>query len=1087
MTDWPGLRETDGASGFSKGIAQMSSGHKRRWGRLALVAVVVGGSAAAVTTVRPQWIEQGLSVAGFDGCPPGYERVDPVAVSAQMNPGFARTQQAEIRRQFGDSVCAWRKLPESFAEKIPEQQALLGMRGGLSPQVMRKAVEQKAALKAVQAKVANATGEWEEYGVGPQVSDPEYPDGANDGIPEVAGRADNFAYDPEAKRLFVAIANGGIWMSQATGGDVATLGDHWTPIGDNLPTLVNSAVAWTPAGGGRVLALTGEHVQGGNTYVGLGAYWSDDLGQTWHHASGVPDGTNASRLAVDPSNPNIVYAATGMGLFRSDDAGSSFVNVALPVSEDCAGVVGLGKCQLASFVTDVVVKHPGGATAVECAADGCPVLAAVGFRGGNFPYADGTPQSPGNGLYRSDTGKPGTFARVGLQTGEIQDVSGGLLPVGFAPQPRIGRIELGHAIGDEQDHNYVYAIVQDAVLLNGGVPLLDLPIGDSVPQLPLDCEVLPEGDPQFVCELLTGGFSPTTINGVYVSPDFGETWIRMADDVELTYAGLPSGSSLAPVVALGIGPGVQAWYDLWIKPDPTTHIGGIPSRVLFGMEEVWKNRLNVPMTGLEQTPLDFKVIGTYFAGNTCLFLIGNVDLAGLVGLPLPNTVPVCPFRDGLVTNITTTHPDQHDAIYIPDDNGGVWLFAGNDGGVFKQYSADPLTDDFDNTKWGDGANQGFYTLFNYGISVAKDGTVYYGLQDNASGKIEPDTRRQLRTYVGDGMWTAVDPDNSDIAYYQTPGLALVRTSDGGKSTEYVDAFDVGAAHFLSPFRMDPRNADHLVAAGTKVAETLDASGEATWTTVFDLGTDETTGTAFQSRGALEVEGSAVYVGACGPCNITAGGGQFQNRLATNVGGAAAPQSGTADGWHVATAQGLPNRYIYDIEIDPQDPETVYVVLGGYSTARWLPDGQYLDTNANVGSGFVFKSTDAGETFTDISGNLPEVITTAIVQRGNQLIVGTDIGVFISSDLSGSQWAPLGDLPSVPVNDLVLKPGDDRQLFAGTFGRGVQLYNFAKASDGGGGSGGTEDAGRFGGALPAGSLVLLLSALLLRRVRMRPRR
>lgn len=124
---------------------------------------------------------------------------------------------------------------------------------------------------------------------------------------------------------------------------------------------------------------------------------------------------------------------------------------------------------------------------------------------------------------------------------------------------------------------------------------------------------------------------------------------------------------------------------------------------------------------------------------------------------------------------------------------------------------------------------------------------------------------------------------------------------------------------------------------------------------------------------------------------------------------------------------------------------MYVVLGGYSTARWLPNGQYLDKNPRIGDGHVFKSTDGGETFTDISGNLPDVVTTAVALRGTQLIVGTDIGVFISNDLEGHHWAPLGDLPNVPVNQLVLKPGDPSKLFAGTFGRGVQLYDFAKVT------------------------------------------
>jgi hypothetical protein len=1004
-------------------------------------------------------------------CPPGYRMRDPADVTRRFHEDVPEAIVAKIHAAFGERICVRRKLPESFTEIEEAQDANVG-RAGAPPGTLRKALAQKQAMEPLKAKVANAAAHWEPYGTGPQVSDPAYPEGANDGIPEVAGRADNFAYDPAAKRLFVAIGTGGIWVSEAIDGDVGTLGDQWRPISGGLPTQIASAVAWTTAEGGRILVLTGEHVQGGNTYVGLGAFWSDDLGQSWHQATGAPDATNAARLAVDASNPSIVYAATGRGLFRSEDAGESYVNVGLPVSADCAGVVAeTGPCQLANVVTDVVVKAPDGTPAIACGADGCPVLAAVGYRSGALPYADGKPQSPGNGLYRSDTGKPGTFARVGTAVGEIQDVTGGLLPIGFAPQPRIGRVELGNAIGPAQNHNYVYAIVQDAVLLNGGLPILDLPTDAAAPDLSALCSLTEPIDPTVaeLCALVVGGvLSPTSFNGIYVSPDFGDTWIRLADDIEITYAGIVTGSSLAAAVALGVGPGVQAWYNTWIKPDPTTSIGGIPTRLLFGLEEIWKNRLNIPVTGLEQTPSDFKVIGTYFAGNTCLFLLGNAGLPGL---------PVCPFRDGLLTNITTTHPDQHDGIFIADEQrGGVWLFAGGDGGVFKQYSSDPLTDDFDNTKWGNGANRGFYTLMNYGIGVARDGTVYYGLQDNSSGKIEPDTRRQVRVYIGDGVYAAVDPDDSQTAYYQTPGLSIVKTTDGGATYDFADpGAAAGAAHFLSPFVMDPRDADHLVAAGTLVAATID--GTETWETVFDLGTDETSGAPHQSRSlALDAEGDAVYAGWCGPCNVNPGTTQFQRGIATNVGGDKPPAKGTPDGWHQASLSGLPNRYIYNIEIDPQDPKTVYVALGGYSTARWLSAGQYLDENPAIGSGHVFKSTDAGETFTDISGNLPDVVATAIIRAGKQLIVGTDIGAFISSNLDGSEWAPLGDLPNVPINQFVLNPADSSRVFAATFGRGVQTLKLTETA---GSDSVPRDNKRFGGVLPLGLLALLFSAAWMR--------
>jgi hypothetical protein len=974
----------------------------------------------------------------------------------------------------GETGCVSRKLPESFSEVAAREAAVGAGRAGATGETLRRAVEQKKAMAPLKAKVANASQSWSPWGQGPQVADPAFPDGSADGIPEVAGRADHFAYDAEARRLFVAIGNGGIWMSEAVDGDLATLGDHWVSISDNMPTLVNSAVAWTPASGGRVIALSGDHVQGGNTYVGLGAFWSDDLGATWHQATGAPDGASSGKLAVDPAYPNIVYAATGRGLFRSDDAGETFVNVALPVSSECAGVVtGTGACQLASVVTDVAVQSPGGVTNITCSDDGCPVIAAVGYRSGALPYADGKPQAPGNGIYRSTTGVPGSFERVGIQTPT------GLAPVGFAPQERIGRIELGLASGPAQDHNYVFAMVQDAALLNGNFPFLDLPIDNIDTSLACLATGIVDPTVEELCLLLASDVpSPTNLNGIYVSPDFGETWIRIVDDTMLMASGVAGGSSLVAAAALGVGPGAQAWYNTWIKPDPTQALPatGQPTRVAFGLEEIWENRVPLPPLGaIENTPLGWHVFGTYFAGNTCLFLLGNA------GLP---STPVCPFRDGLLTNTTTTHPDQHDGLFIPDEeNGGVWLFAANDGGVYKQYSADPLTDPFVNTDWGNGANHGFYTLMNYGIGVAKDGTVYYGLQDNASGKIEGDTRRQVRVYIGDGVYAAVDPDNSQIAYYQTPGLSIVKTTDGGMTNAYVDPGSLaGAAHFLSPFAMDRLDANHLVAAGSMVAETIDAG--ATWTTSFDLGMDEESGLPHQSRSrALDVEGDASYVGWCGPCNVNPGTLQFQRGIATNVGGDLPPKKGAADGWHQATAAGLPNRYVYGIEIDPADAETVYVVLGDYSTARWLPAGQYLDQNTNIGTGRVFKSTDAGESFTDITGNLPDVVTTAILKVGQQLVVGTDIGVFISSDLQGTEWAPLGDLPNVPVNQLVLHPGDVSTVLAGTFGRGVQSVKLTEVVGETPVPGpGSRTEQRFGGALPLALLAMLFGAALYRRRR-----
>ena len=165
-------------------------------------------------------------------------------------------------------------------------------------------------------------------------------------------------------------------------------------------------------------------------------------------------------------------------------------------------------------------------------------------------------------------------------------------------------------------------------------------------------------------------------------------------------------------------------------------------------------------------------------------------------------------------------------------------------------------------------------------------------------------------------------------------------------------------------------------------------------------------------------------------------------IATNVGGTNPPKRMTSDGWHFAKAQGLPNRYITDVAIDPTDPKTVYVTLGGYTNRQWVPPGSYLDPNKNVGVGHVYKSTDAGAHFTNVSGNLPDAPAFTIEIHGNQLVVGTQVGVFLSGDANGTTWAALAkNLPNAPINQLSTDPGDSNVIVAAVYGRGVYTYRF----------------------------------------------
>jgi hypothetical protein len=87
--------------------------------------------------------------------------------------------------------------------------------------------------------------------------------------------------------------------------------------------------------------------------------------------------------------------------------------------------------------------------------------------------------------------------------------------------------------------------------------------------------------------------------------------------------------------------------------------------------------------------------------------------------------------------------------------------------------------------------------------------------------------------------------------------------------------------------------------------------------------------------------------------------------------------------------------------------------------------------------YVWKSTNFGDTWEDISGNIPvgpvNVIREDPVKEGI-LYVGTDASVYVSKD-SGKKWDILGDLPFAYVHDLQIHPRDNMIIIA-THGRGM---------------------------------------------------
>jgi hypothetical protein len=315
--------------------------------------------------------------------------------------------------------------------------------------------------------------------------------------------------------------------------------------------------------------------------------------------------------------------------------------------------------------------------------------------------------------------------------------------------------------------------------------------------------------------------------------------------------------------------------------------------------------------------------------------------------------------------------------------------------------------------------------------------------------------------------SGIDPDNSKNIVECYVHAICSWTADGGLNWTRIDP-GVSDPRFDAPLQMDPLDAKHYLTGGRQVVErpwgyqpppctnTLDptctifSSTTPDWFQVYDLGTSDHPGDASQpnastgpnsdnSASAVDLRGANAYVGFCGLCDVELEGIPFTNGIATNVGGSAPPKATTTNGWHIAAANGLPKRYITSVRMDPSNVNTIYVTLGGYQRV-WVPPGAFGEA-VDPRGGHVFKSTDHGEHFTDVSGNLPNTPALWSVIHNGQLVIATDIGVFQSTNTAGGGYSVLGSLPAAPVDTLRIAPGNPDLMIAALWGRGVWAYCF----------------------------------------------
>jgi len=127
--------------------------------------------------------------------------------------------------------------------------------------------------------------------------------------------------------MYVGAASGGIWRT--TDG-----GANWVALGDNLPSLAVGAIAIHPTDPSIIYIGSGEGSFNIDAVYGAGVLKSTDAGATWNTTGlnwTLSQYRAINKIVIDPTNPNIIYAATSRngsygGIYKSTNGGTSWGN-----------------------------------------------------------------------------------------------------------------------------------------------------------------------------------------------------------------------------------------------------------------------------------------------------------------------------------------------------------------------------------------------------------------------------------------------------------------------------------------------------------------------------------------------------------------------------------------------------------------------------------------------------------------------------------------------------------------------------------------------------------------------------------------
>lgn len=373
----------------------------------------------------------------------------------------------------------------------------------------------------------------------------------------------------------------------------------------------------------------------------------------------------------------------------------------------------------------------------------------------------------------------------------------------------------------------------------------------------------------------------------------------------------------------------------------------------------------------------------------------------------------CGFMRGVFGDFRTIWWDEQDPQRI---------MLGSDGGVNVSYDGGATATYFPNMRLGE--------VYAVGVDMDDPYSIYAGLQDHDSWK-GPSNGRSGRitledwTTVGtqDGMYNQVDPTNSRWVFntFQTggqrrfdqhTGLATViepRRPAGAPALRY---------NWITPMVLSPHD-PRVLFTGAQVVFKSGDRGDS-WEEISpDLTTADPATCGLNSGYVPYCTITSIAESPVTPGIIWVGTDDGKVHVTRDHGAAWTDVTAA-----IAAAGGPGDRYVSRVFASPHEAGTAYVTKNGFRNDDFRP--------------FVFRTTDYGQTWTSIAANLPASPINVIVQdRRNKalLIVGNDLGVWISLN-DGNEWMRLrADLPTVAVHDLTIHPREN-DLVLGTYGRGL---------------------------------------------------